>query len=138
MNTTDVNSFFKQIEQLKVLDAEILANQSLVQNLQTRRTVLVDGIQGLYEEIGTYIHGGLAEDKTKVKYKGDLDLLITEPLCFTVRTINCLHAEGMYRLGDLVQKTEVELLRIPNLGKKSTSEIKDVLILMNLHLSMSI
>lgn len=49
-------------------------------------------------------------------------------LGLTVRSINCLKTENITFVGDLVQKTEVELLRMPNLGKKSLVEIKDVLI----------
>lgn len=49
-------------------------------------------------------------------------------LGLTVRSINCLKTENITFVGDLVQKTEIELLRMPNLGKKSLVEIKDVLI----------
>jgi DNA-directed RNA polymerase, alpha subunit/40 kD subunit len=45
----------------------------------------------------------------------------------TVRSANCLKAENIYYIGDLIQRTEVELLKTPNLGKKSLTEIKDVL-----------
>ena len=45
----------------------------------------------------------------------------------TVRSANCLKAESIYYIGDLIQRTEVELLKTPNLGKKSLNEIKDVL-----------
>jgi DNA-directed RNA polymerase subunit alpha len=50
-----------------------------------------------------------------------------EELELTVRSANCLKAENIHYIGDLVQKTEVELLRTPNLGKKSLTEIKEVL-----------
>ncbi len=50
-----------------------------------------------------------------------------DDLELTVRSANCLKAESIYYIGDLVQKTEVELLKTPNLGKKSLTEIKDVL-----------
>ncbi len=50
-----------------------------------------------------------------------------EDLELTVRSANCLKAEGIKYIGDLVQRTEVELLKTPNLGKKSLTEIKDVL-----------
>ena len=43
------------------------------------------------------------------------------------RELNCLKAENIMYIGDLVQRTEVELLRTPNLGKKSLTEIKEVL-----------
>ena len=44
-----------------------------------------------------------------------------------MRSANCLKAENINYIGDLVQRTEVELLRTPNLGKKSLTEIKEVL-----------
>ena len=50
-----------------------------------------------------------------------------DDLELTVRSANCLKAENIYYIGDLVQRTEVELLKTPNLGKKSLTEIKDVL-----------
>jgi DNA-directed RNA polymerase subunit alpha len=59
-----------------------------------------------------------------------IDPLLLRPiddLELTVRSTNCLKAENIYQIGDLVQRTEVELLKTPNLGKKSLTEIKDVL-----------
>lgn len=50
-----------------------------------------------------------------------------DDLELTVRSANCLKAENIYLIGDLIQRTEVELLKTPNLGKKSLTEIKDVL-----------
>ncbi|MBF4190163.1 DNA-directed RNA polymerase subunit alpha, partial [Serratia ureilytica] len=50
-----------------------------------------------------------------------------DDLELTVRSANCLKAEAIHYIGDLVQRTEVELLKTPNLGKKSLTEIKDVL-----------
>ena len=58
------------------------------------------------------------------------DPLLLRPvdeLELTVRSANCLKAENIHYIGDLVQRTEVELLRTPNLGKKSLTEIKEVL-----------
>ena len=54
----------------------------------------------------------------------------------TVRSANCLKAENIYYIGDLIQRTEVELLKTPNLGKKSLTEIKDVLASRGLSLGM--
>lgn len=59
-----------------------------------------------------------------------------EDLDLTVRSANCLKAEGIKYIGDLVQRTEVELLKTPNLGKKSLTEIKDVLAERGLSLGM--
>ena len=59
-----------------------------------------------------------------------------DELELTVRSANCLKAENIHYIGDLVQRTEVELLRTPNLGKKSLTEIKEVLESHNLSLGM--
>jgi DNA-directed RNA polymerase subunit alpha len=67
--------------------------------------------------------------------------LLTQPiddLELTVRSANCLKAESIYFVGDLIQKTEVELLKTPNLGKKSLTEIKDVLAQHSLSLGMKL
>ncbi|CAL4323062.1 DNA-directed RNA polymerase subunit alpha [Buchnera aphidicola] len=57
-----------------------------------------------------------------------------DDLELTVRSANCLKAESIHYIGDLVQKTEIELLKTPNLGKKSLMEIKDILASHNLSL----
>lgn len=59
-----------------------------------------------------------------------------DDLELTVRSANCLKAESIHYVGDLVQKTEVELLKTPNLGKKSLTEIKEVLAQHGLQLGM--
>lgn len=63
-------------------------------------------------------------------------LHLVDDLELTVRSANCLKAESIQYIGDLVQKTEVELLKTPNLGKKSLTEIKDVLAARGLSLGM--
>ncbi|QKT04136.1 DNA-directed RNA polymerase subunit alpha [Ectothiorhodospiraceae bacterium 2226] len=68
-----------------------------------------------------------------------VDPVLTRPvddLELTVRSANCLKAEHIFYIGDLVQRTEVELLKTPNLGKKSLTEIKDVLASRGLSLGM--
>jgi DNA-directed RNA polymerase subunit alpha len=59
-----------------------------------------------------------------------------DDLELTVRSANCLKAESIYYIGDLIQRTEVELLKTPNLGKKSLTEIKEVLAARGLSLGM--
>jgi DNA-directed RNA polymerase subunit alpha len=59
-----------------------------------------------------------------------------DDLELTVRSANCLKAENIYYIGDLIQRTEVELLKTPNLGKKSLTEIKDILASRGLSLGM--
>lgn len=61
-----------------------------------------------------------------------------DDLELTVRSANCLKAENIYYIGDLVQRTENDLLKTPNLGKKSLTEIKDVLASHQLSLGMKL
>lgn len=71
--------------------------------------------------------------------KPEFDPILLRPvddLELTVRSANCLKAETIHYIGDLVQRTEVELLKTPNLGKKSLTEIKDVLASLGLSLGM--
>src|SRR3984893_14127562 len=61
-----------------------------------------------------------------------------DDLNFSLRTGNGLKNDNIVRIGDLVQKTEGEMLRIPNFGRKSLNEIKEVLSQMGLHLGMEV
>jgi DNA-directed RNA polymerase subunit alpha len=61
-----------------------------------------------------------------------------DELELTVRSANCLKAENIFYIGDLVLRTEMELLKTPNLGKKSLTEIKDVLTSRGLSLGMKL
>ena len=74
-----------------------------------------------------------------VEQEDEIDPILLRPvddLELTVRSANCLKAENIYYIGDLIQRTEVELLKTPNLGKKSLTEIKDVLASRGLSLGM--
>lgn len=69
----------------------------------------------------------------------EIDPILLRPvdeLELTVRSANCLKAENIHYIGDLVQRTEMELLKTPNLGKKSLTEIKTILASKNLSLGM--
>lgn len=80
------------------------------------------------------------EKEAEPEHKEDqIDPVLLRPvddLELTVRSANCLKAENIYYIGDLIQRTEVELLKTPNLGKKSLTEIKDVLASRGLSLGM--
>jgi DNA-directed RNA polymerase subunit alpha len=84
--------------------------------LKDQLSVFVD-LQG--QEEGT--------SKTAEELYDPILLRPVDELELTVRSANCLKAENIHYIGDLVQRTEVELLRTPNLGKKSLTEIKEVL-----------
>ena len=63
-------------------------------------------------------------------------LKMVEELELSVRSANCLKNDNIVYIGDLVQKTEAEMLRTPNFGRKSLNEIKEVLAKMGIHLGM--
>ena len=81
---------------------------------------------------------GTTEERPRQE-EPEVDPILLRPvddLELTVRSANCLKAENIYYIGDLIQRTEVELLKTPNLGKKSLTEIKDVLASKGLSLGM--
>jgi DNA-directed RNA polymerase subunit alpha len=83
------------------------------------------------------VNDQVAEDEVVVEEVFDPVLLRpVDDLELTVRSANCLKAENIFYIGDLIQRTEVELLKTPNLGKKSLTEIKDILALKGLSLGM--
>ncbi|MEE8544472.1 MAG: DNA-directed RNA polymerase subunit alpha, partial [Alphaproteobacteria bacterium] len=61
-----------------------------------------------------------------------------DELELSVRSANCLKNDDIVYIGDLIQKTEAEMLRTPNFGRKSLNEIKEVLAHMGLHLGMEV
>jgi DNA-directed RNA polymerase subunit alpha len=83
---------------------------------------------------------GTAPDVAKEK-EPTIDPVLLRPvddLELTVRSANCLKAENIYYIGDLIQRTETELLKTPNLGRKSLNEIKEVLASRGLTLGMKL
>ena len=81
-------------------------------------------------DAGDVIDGGAAGGKSGARAGGNFDPILMRPvdeLELTVRSANCLKAENIYYIGDLIQRTETELLKTPNLGRKSLNEIKEVL-----------
>jgi len=75
------------------------------------------------------------------KKASQIDPVLLRPvddLELTVRSANCLKAENIYYIGDLIQRSETELLKTPNLGRKSLNEIKEVLASRGLTLGMKL
>ena len=84
---------------------------------------------------------GVAEPVHSARTSPDVDPILLRPvddLELTVRSANCLKAENIYYIGDLIQRTENELLKTPNLGRKSLNEIKEVLAARGLTLGMKL
>ncbi len=121
---TDLDKLIIEIETNGTIDPEEAIRRA-GSILKDQLTVFVD-LQG--EEEGA---GAAAE--------AEIDPILLRPvdeLELTVRSANCLKAESINYIGDLVQRAEVELLRTPNLGKKSLTEIKEVLASHGLSLGM--
>jgi DNA-directed RNA polymerase subunit alpha len=84
----------------------------------------------LKDQLSVFVDLQGKEEGTGAMAENQIDPILLRPvdeLELTVRSANCLKAENIMYIGDLVQRTEVELLRTPNLGKKSLTEIKEVL-----------
>jgi DNA-directed RNA polymerase subunit alpha len=84
----------------------------------------------LQHQLSVFVDLKNSSVKEQPKHEDKIDPILLRPvddLELTVRSANCLKAENIYYIGDLIQRTEVELLKTPNLGKKSLTEIKDVL-----------
>ena len=84
----------------------------------------------LQQQLAVFVDLEGEKEVEPVREEEEIDPILLRPvddLELTVRSANCLKAENIYYIGDLVQRTEVELLKTPNLGKKSLTEIKDVL-----------
>jgi DNA-directed RNA polymerase subunit alpha len=126
-----------RVEQRTNLDKliiEIETNGTLDPEEAIRRAATI-----LQDQLSVFVDlQGKEEVKTESP-EADVDPILLRPvddLELTVRSANCLKAESIYFIGDLIQRTEVELLKTPNLGKKSLTEIKDVLASRGLSLGM--
>jgi DNA-directed RNA polymerase subunit alpha len=113
---TDLDKLIIDIETNGTIDAEEAIRRA-GGILRDQLSVFVD-LQGEDE---------VASGKVAEMQFDPLLLRPVDELELTVRSANCLKAENIHYIGDLVQRTEVELLRTPNLGKKSLTEIKEVL-----------
>jgi DNA-directed RNA polymerase subunit alpha len=112
---TDLDKLIIEIETNGTIDPEEAIRRA-GSILKDQLSVFVD-LQGQDEGAGAQAESQV--DPILLRPVDELEL--------TVRSANCLKAENIMYIGDLVQRTEVELLRTPNLGKKSLTEIKEVL-----------
>jgi len=96
--------------------------------------ILVDQLSVFAQLEGT----ALPPEPQKSPQVDPLLLRPVDDLELTVRSANCLKAENIYFIGDLIQRTETELLKTPNLGRKSLNEIKEVLASRGLTLGMKL
>ncbi|MDH5301182.1 MAG: DNA-directed RNA polymerase subunit alpha [Gammaproteobacteria bacterium] len=121
---TDLDKLILELETNGTIDPEgAIRNAATI--LQDQLTHFVD-LKGMAKE----------EPKEEEPAVDPVLLRPVDDLELTVRSANCLKAENIYYIGDLIQRSEVELLKTPNLGKKSLTEIKDVLASKGLSLGM--
>lgn len=128
-----------RVEQRTDLDKliiEIETNGTIEADEAVRRAATI-----LQEQLSAFVDlRGRKEARTETAEPA-IDPILLRPvddLELTVRSANCLKAENIYYIGDLIQRTEVELLKTPNLGKKSLTEIKDILASRGLSLGMKL
>ena len=117
-----------------VIDIETNGSVDPEESVRFAARILMDQLSSFAD-----LQGTVEEDS--VPQKPDVDPALLHPvddLELTVRSANCLKAESIYYIGDLIQRTETELLKTPNLGRKSLNEIKDVLASRGLSLGMKV
>ncbi len=119
-----------------VLDIETNGTLTPEESVRQAARILMDQIsvfaalEGVGESYEVPQRGAPQIDPVLLRPVDDLEL--------TVRSANCLKAENIYYIGDLIQRTENELLKTPNLGRKSLNEIKEVLAARGLTLGMKL
>jgi DNA-directed RNA polymerase subunit alpha len=95
----------------------------------------------LHDQVSVFVDLKAIEETEQKTEQVEIDPNLLRPvddLELTVRSANCLKAENVYYIGDLIQRSENELLKTPNLGKKSLTEIKDILATYGLSLGMKL
>ncbi len=119
------NARVEQRTDLDKLILEIETNGTIDPEEAVRRAATI-----LHDQVSVFVLLETTDRAAEEAEEDQIDPVLmrsVDDLELTVRSANCLKAENIYYIGDLVQRTEVELLKTPNLGKKSLTEIKDVL-----------
>ncbi|MBI4986562.1 MAG: DNA-directed RNA polymerase subunit alpha [Rhodocyclales bacterium] len=123
---TDLDKLIVDIETNGAIDPE--------ESIRYAARILMDQLSVFADLEGT----PLSVEAPKVASVDPILLRPVDDLELTVRSANCLKAENIYYIGDLIQRTETELLKTPNLGRKSLNEIKEVLASRGLTLGMKL
>jgi len=148
-----VDSIFSPVRRVsyKVEDTrvgQITDYDKLVLDVETNGTVKPEDAVAyaariLQDQLQVFVNFQEPEAASKEEAKDELPfsrhlLRKVEELELSVRSANCLKNDNIIYIGDLVQKTEADMLRTPNFGRKSLNEIKEVLTNMGLHLGMKV
>ncbi|MDR3004049.1 MAG: DNA-directed RNA polymerase subunit alpha, partial [Acidovorax sp.] len=129
---TDLDKLVVEIETNGAINAEDAVRASA--------KILVEQLAVFAQLEGEFGEGGILQAGNQ-RSNATFDPILLRPvdeLELTVRSANCLKAENIYYIGDLIQRTENELLKTPNLGRKSLNEIKEVLASRGLTLGMKL
>ena len=113
-------------------DATVSADESL----SLASGILIDHLN-LFKDLTESTQGAIFKDTSAAKIKDHVYDMAIEDLDFSVRTYNCLKRAGINSVGDLVARTEEDMMKVRNLGKKSLEEIVDKLSELNLSLESS-
>lgn len=130
---TDLDKLVLEIETNGAIAAEDAVRASA--------KILVEQLAVFAQLDGDFADGGILQSGGSRASAQTFDPILLRPvdeLELTVRSANCLKAENIYYIGDLIQRTENELLKTPNLGRKSLNEIKEVLASRGLTLGMKL
>ena len=129
-------------------EGQILDYDKLTLTLETNGAITPENAVAyaariLQDQLSIFINFEEPREKKTEEQKTDLPfnpalLKKVDELELSVRSANCLKNDNIVYIGDLVQKTEAEMLRTPNFGRKSLNEIKEVLASMGLHLGMAV
>jgi DNA-directed RNA polymerase subunit alpha len=123
---TDLDKLIMDVETNGIVDSE--------QAIRDAATILMGQLS-----VFANLEGAPTEEEEAAAPQVDPILLRpVDDLELTVRSANCLKAENIFYIGDLIQRSENELLKAPNLGRKSLNEIKDVLASKGLTLGMKL
>jgi DNA-directed RNA polymerase subunit alpha len=129
-------------------EGQVLDYDKLTLTVETDGSITPDdaiayGARILQDQLSVFVNfdepeaAGRADDEDELEFN-PLLLKKVDELELSVRSANCLKNDNIVYIGDLIQKTEAEMLRTPNFGRKSLNEIKEVLTAMGLHLGMDI
>jgi DNA-directed RNA polymerase subunit alpha len=127
----------------QVLDYDKLTMKVETDGSLTSEDAIAFAARILQDQLSIFVNFDEPESTGKEDEDDDLEfnpLLLkkVDELELSVRSANCLKNDNIVYIGDLIQKTEAEMLRTPNFGRKSLNEIKEVLTGMGLHLGMDV